>query len=127
MFSRIGWKPVFKRSVDPYIGPGSGYLIYSPDSRYCIVTGHRWNTAAKDDEEAVVAERAESDLLVPLDDPHVANWRFNEDGFNVSETFKDLCRGTNITNDFIPAGGFSSLEEIVLKLVTMGLAAEQEV
>ena len=127
-FGRIGWKPVFMRfAEDPAGGPGTGYLIYSPDSRYCIVTGNRWSTAARDDEEAVVAERAESDLLLPFEDASVANWWFNEDGFDVSKTFKDLHRGTNITKEFIPDGGFSSLEEITFKLAAMGLSAGQEV
>ena len=127
-FGRIGWKPVFKRFTgDPDGGPGTGYLIYSPDSRYCIVTGNRWSTAAEADEEAVVAERAEADLLVPFGDTRVANWWFSEDGFEVSGMFRDLHRGTNITKEFIPEGGFSSLEEITFRLAAMGLSAEQEV
>lgn len=127
-FGRIGWKPVFRRFADgPDGGPGSGYLIYSPDSRYCIVAGNRWSAAAEDDGEAVVAERAEFDLLVPLDDTRAANWWFSEDGFDVSRTFRDLRRGTNITEEFIPEGGFSSLEEITFRLAAMGLSAGQEV
>ena len=127
-FGRIGWKPVFKRfAEDPDGSLGSGYLIYSPDSRYCIVTGNRWSTAAEYDEEAVVAERAELDLLVPLDDTRVANWWFNEDGFDASGMFRDLRRGKNITMEFVPESGFSSLEEITFRLATMGLSAGQEV
>ena len=105
--------------------------MFSPDSKLCIYAGWDWGMPAVDRPDGEIARLAEYDLLLPVEMSRHAEWLFKEEGWSDGATVFDLEDDSTteyelVTREFVPDGGFTSLDELALSLVAKGIFKAEE-
>jgi hypothetical protein len=132
IFGGIGWRPRLFRLSETERTPcaGSGYAVFSPDSKFCVYAGWSWSTRGRARVDQDVADAAERDLLLPPGDMGHAEWIFSERGLSEAPRFftdpeDSPSEWEIVTGEIVPDSGYASLEEIALVLTARGLFSKE--